>query len=46
VTFDTTRASAMLAPHGLRTPRFPEYVDAMVSFFREHEDDPALVPLR
>ena len=25
----------------LRLPRFPEYVETMVEFFREHEDDPA-----
>jgi nucleoside-diphosphate-sugar epimerase len=44
VRFDTRRAVAVLEPHGLRPPRFPEYVGAMVRFFREHEDDPALVP--
>jgi len=43
VTFDTSRATALLAPHGLRCPRFPEYVDTMVAFFREHEDDPMFV---
>lgn len=46
VTFDTARATALLGAHGLRAPRFPDYVDAMVSFFREHEDDPALAPAR
>jgi thioester reductase-like protein len=44
VRFDTRRALAVLEPHGLRPPNFPEYVGAMVRFFREHEDDPALVP--
>ncbi len=39
VTFDTTRASALLAPHGLRCPRFPEYVGTMVEYFRTHERD-------
>jgi thioester reductase-like protein len=44
VRFDTRRALAVLEPHGLRPPNFPDYVGAMVRFFREHEDDPALVP--
>lgn len=39
VTFDTTRATALLGEHGVRCPRFPEYVDNMVSFFRAHEKD-------
>jgi thioester reductase-like protein len=43
VTFDTTRATALLAEHGLHCPRFPDYVGAMVRFFREHEADPAYV---
>jgi hypothetical protein len=25
-------------------PRFPDYAETMVHFFREHEDDPALRP--
>jgi thioester reductase-like protein len=41
VTFDTRRAVDLLTPHGLRPPRFPDYVEAMVGFFREHEEDPA-----
>jgi thioester reductase-like protein len=41
VVFDSRRAVDLLVPRGLRPPRFPEYVGAMVSFFREHEDDPA-----
>jgi thioester reductase-like protein len=44
VRFDTRRAVAILGPHGLTPPRFTEYASAMVSFFRQHEDDPALVP--
>jgi thioester reductase-like protein len=44
VRFDTRRASDLLARHDLRCPRFEEYVKPMVSFFREHEHDEALVP--
>jgi thioester reductase-like protein len=44
VRFDTRRADELLAGQGLRCPRFDEYVGAMVGFFREHEDDPALRP--
>jgi thioester reductase-like protein len=44
VAFDTRRAVELLSPHGLRPPHFREYVGPMVRFFREHEDDPALVP--
>jgi len=44
VAFDTRRAVELLTPHGLRPPHFGEYVGPMVEFFREHEDDPALVP--
>jgi thioester reductase-like protein len=44
VTFDTRRAVALLAPHGLRPPNLREYVEPMVSFFKEHEDDPAYAP--
>jgi thioester reductase-like protein len=40
VRFDLTNASEVLAPHGLRCPRLPEYASTMVRFFREHEDDP------
>jgi thioester reductase-like protein len=39
VHYDTRRAVAVLGPHGLRPPRFPDYVGAMVEFFRAHEDD-------
>ena len=44
VRFDTRRASDLLARSGLRCPRFDEYVGPMVSFFKEHEDDPAFAP--
>ena len=44
VRFDTRRADEVLARRGLRCPRFGEYVSPLVSFFREHEDDPALRP--
>jgi thioester reductase-like protein len=39
VKFDTRRADELLARHGLRCPRFDEYVGPIVEFFREHEDD-------
>jgi len=44
VRFDSRRAADLLGAVGLRVPRFEEYVDAMVRFFREHEEDPAFVP--
>jgi thioester reductase-like protein len=44
VRFDTRRASELLARHGLRCPRFDEYVGPIVQFFREHEDDESFVP--
>jgi thioester reductase-like protein len=44
VTFDTRRASDVLARHGVEIPKFQEYVGNMVKFFREHEDDPAFAP--
>jgi thioester reductase-like protein len=44
VRFDTRRAEEVLGRHGLRCPRFPEYAPAMVRFFREHEQDPAMRP--
>jgi thioester reductase-like protein len=46
VTFDTRRAVDLLAPHGLVPPRFPDYADAMVRFFRAHEDDAAFASRR
>jgi thioester reductase-like protein len=44
VRFDTRRASELLARHGLRCPRFEEYVGPVVKFFGEHEDDESFVP--
>jgi thioester reductase-like protein len=44
VRFDTRRADELLARHGLRCPRFDEYVGPIVKFFREHEADPAFKP--
>ncbi len=44
VRYDTRRAGELLAGSGLRCPRFSEYAPAMVSYFREHELDPALAP--
>ncbi|MFL6256424.1 MAG: SDR family oxidoreductase [Pyrinomonadaceae bacterium] len=31
-TYDTARATALLAPRGLRCPRFPDYVPALIEF--------------
>ena len=45
VRFDTRRAEVLLGRHGLRCPRFDEYAPAVVRFFREHENDPALRPV-
>jgi thioester reductase-like protein len=44
VRYDARRASDLLERHGLRLPRFPEYAETMVRFFREHEGDPAYAP--
>jgi thioester reductase-like protein len=44
VNFDTRRAEALLARVGVRCPRFEEYVGPIVSYFRQHEDDPAYAP--
>jgi thioester reductase-like protein len=44
VRFDTRRADEVMARHGLRCPRFEDYVKPIVRFFREHEDDEAFVP--
>src|SRR5437016_6467109 len=35
-TYDTTRARTLLEPHGIRCPRFPGYVEALVNFVAEH----------
>jgi thioester reductase-like protein len=39
VRFDTRRADELLARHGLRCPRFEEYVGPVVEFFKQHERD-------
>jgi len=44
VRFDTRRAMNLLAGHGLAPPRFPDYVDAMVGYFKSHEHDESLMP--
>ena len=44
VRFDTRRATQILEPLGVSAPNFREYAAAMVRFFREHEDDPSMVP--
>ena len=44
VRFDTRRANYLRERHGLKAPRFADYVEPMVRFFREHEDDPAFLP--
>lgn len=44
VRFDTRHTDVILARGGLRCPRLEEYAGPIVSFFREHEDDPALAP--
>src|SRR5439155_6405407 len=31
-TYDTSRAEELLAPHGIRCPRFPDYAGALVDF--------------
>ena len=35
-TYDTTRAGELLAPHGIRCPSFPDYVNALVNFVAGH----------
>ena len=44
VRFDVRRAADVLGGAGLRVPRFEEYVEELVGFFRRHEDDPAFIP--
>ena len=41
VRFDTRQAEDILERHGVRCPPIADYLDALVRFFREHEDDPA-----
>lgn len=35
-TYDTARAEALLEPHGVRCPRFDEYVPAILDFVERH----------
>jgi thioester reductase-like protein len=44
VRFDTRSARELLEPRGVRCPRLEEYVEPLVEFFREHEDDPDYEP--
>jgi thioester reductase-like protein len=44
VRFDTRKSREILEPLGVSAPAFRDYVGAMVSFFRAHEDDPSMVP--
>jgi thioester reductase-like protein len=36
--YDASQATADLAPLGVRCPRFPDYVDALVGFYRARRD--------
>jgi thioester reductase-like protein len=44
VRYDARRTVDLLRPHGLEPPRFTDYADTLVAFFRAHEDDPAFRP--
>jgi thioester reductase-like protein len=44
VYFDTRAARELLEPRGLRCPRLEEYVEPLVKFFREHEEDESYTP--
>jgi thioester reductase-like protein len=44
VVYDARRTVDLLAHHGLTPPRFPEYAEAIVGYYRAHEDDPAKRP--
>ncbi len=44
VRFDTRMATQLLDRHGMRCPRFADYSQAVVGYFREHEQDPAFLP--
>jgi hypothetical protein len=44
VVYDARRTVDLLAPHGLVPPRFPDYAEAIVDFYRANEDDPARKP--
>ncbi|HXT62373.1 MAG TPA: SDR family oxidoreductase [Pyrinomonadaceae bacterium] len=34
--YDTTHSQELLEPHGIECPAFPDYVDALIEFVREH----------
>jgi thioester reductase-like protein len=34
--YETTHSQQLLEPHGVRCPAFPNYVDSLVAFVREH----------
>ncbi|MDQ3644830.1 MAG: SDR family oxidoreductase [Actinomycetota bacterium] len=44
VVFDMRRAVDLLAAKGLTPPRFADYAERLVGFFKEHENDPAFAP--
>jgi thioester reductase-like protein len=44
VTFDTRKASELLARHGMRVPHFKDYAGPVVGFFRDHENDESFIP--
>lgn len=44
VRFDTRKATELLERHGMKCPRFEDYAQSVVGFFRAHEHDPAFVP--
>jgi hypothetical protein len=35
-TYDTTHARDLLEPRGIRCPSFPDYVEALIRFVKEH----------
>jgi thioester reductase-like protein len=37
-TYGTARAQELLEPHGIRCPRFPDYVGALVNFVAKHPE--------
>jgi thioester reductase-like protein len=44
VVFDMRRAVDLLASRSLTPPKFADYAETLVRFFREHEKDPAFAP--
>ncbi len=44
VVFDMRRAVDILGARGLTPPRFVDYAEPLVRFFKEHENDPAFAP--